>query len=151
MDQFDQLPTQGVKACIDYFSKMRLLLNIPDSEKVLILKFISRLLVQFRRELKLFENHILDKVFNIALEIERNIDPRGCNPQSHPNPNPPLSLKPTSNISTRFPPTRSLNPNTNAPWCSFHKTNSHSTSDYRVLKSLKTNKTLLTVSTSQRQ
>jgi hypothetical protein len=81
MDQFDQLPTQGVKACIDYFSKMRLLLNIPDSEEVLILKFISRLLVQFRRELKLFENHILDKVFNRALEIERNINPRGCKSQ----------------------------------------------------------------------
>jgi hypothetical protein len=133
-----------VQAYIDYFSKLHLLLHIPDPEEVLILKFISGLLVQFCREVELFENQTLDKVFQRSLAIERKVAPRGRTPQSRPT----ASQTPTSNPTSRFPLTRSPNPNTNTPWCSFHKTASHNTSNCRVLKSLKTNKALLTEHTA---
>ena len=61
--QLRQLSTQGVQAYIDYFSKLRLLLPIPDLEEALILKFVIGLLIQFCREVELFENTSLDKVF----------------------------------------------------------------------------------------
>ena len=56
---------------------MRLLLHIPDSEEVLILNFVVGLLIQFRRELELFENPTLDKTFQRSLAIERKVTPRG--------------------------------------------------------------------------
>jgi hypothetical protein len=40
---------------------MHLLLHVPDPEEVLILKFVAGLLIQFRREVELFENPTLDK------------------------------------------------------------------------------------------
>jgi len=52
--QLGKLPTQGVQAYIDYFSKLYLLLHIPDLDEVLILKFMAGLLVEFHREVELF-------------------------------------------------------------------------------------------------
>lgn len=72
------------------------------------------------------------------MAIERKIAPRGRTTQSS------TSQTPSFTPSTHFPPTHSQTPNTNTPWCSFHKITSNNTSDCRVLNSIKTNKTLLT-------
>jgi len=146
--QLQQLSTQGVQAYIDYFSKIHLLLHIPDPEEVLILMFFVGLLIQFHREVELFENTSLDKVFQRSLAIERNIAPKGHTPQSRPNPTTSIYQPSSSNPSPRFSNPRPQNTNSNTTWCSFHKTTSHSTADCRVLKSIKTNKTLFTEPTA---
>ena len=56
-----QIPSQGVQGYIELFCKMCLLLHVPDLKEVLILKFVVGLLIQFRREVELFENPTLDK------------------------------------------------------------------------------------------
>jgi hypothetical protein len=61
--QLQQLPSQGVKGYIDFFCKMRLSFHVPDPEDVIIIKFVVGLLIQFHREVKLFENPTLDKMF----------------------------------------------------------------------------------------
>jgi hypothetical protein len=61
--QLPQLPSQRVQGYIDFFCKMHLLLHVPDSEEVLILKFVVGLLIQFCQEVELFENPTLDKTF----------------------------------------------------------------------------------------
>jgi hypothetical protein len=52
-----------VQGYTDFFFKLRLLLHIPNPEEVLTLKFVADLLIQFHREVELFENPTLDKVF----------------------------------------------------------------------------------------
>ena len=59
---------------------MHLLLHVPDPEEVLILKFVASLLMQFHREVDLFENPTLYKTFQRSLAIERKLTPRGCIP-----------------------------------------------------------------------
>ena len=81
---------------IDYFYKLRLLLQILDLEEVLILKFIAGLLIHYRREVDLFENTSLNKAFQRALAIERKIDSRTRTPQSRPNFS-PSNYQPTTN------------------------------------------------------
>jgi hypothetical protein len=92
---------------------MCLLLHVPDLEEVLILKFVVGLLIQFHREVELFENATLDKTFQRSLAIERRVSPRGCIPQSYPYTNPPASQPSISHPSTCFPPPRTQNPTTN--------------------------------------
>jgi len=89
--QLRQLRSQGVQGYIDFSCKMCLLLHVPDLEEVLILKFVVGLLIQFHREVELFENATLDKTFQRSLAIERRVSPRGCIPQSCPYTNPPAS------------------------------------------------------------
>ena len=102
--QIRQLPSQSIQGYIDFFCKLRLQLHIPDRKEVLILKFITGLLMQFRREVEMFKNPTLYNVFQRALEIERNIAPRGRTPQYRPNPNASPSQTTISNSSTHFPP-----------------------------------------------
>ena len=104
-----------MQAYIDYFSKLCLLLHIPDLEEGLILKFIVGLLIHFCREVELFENTTLDKAFQRALTIKRKIAPRGHTPQSRPNSTPYTYQPPTINNSARFPNPRPQNPNANTP------------------------------------
>jgi hypothetical protein len=146
--QLRQLLSQAEQGDIDLFCKMCILLHIPYPKEVLILKFVVGLLIQFHREVELFENPTLDKTFQRDLAIERKVAPRGCTPQSRPYNNPSASQPSSSNPSAHFPPPRPQNPtpNTNrrTPWFSFHKTTSHNSSDCRILQNIKTNKTLLT-------
>jgi hypothetical protein len=127
---------------------MCLLLHVPDLEEVLILKFVVGLLIQFCREVELFENPALDKTFQRSLAIERKVTPRGRIPQSLPYTNPHASQPSISYPLAHFPPPWTQNPTPNTttrtPWCSFHKTTSHNSSNCRILQNLKTNKTLLT-------
>jgi hypothetical protein len=99
--QLRQLPSQGVQGCIDFFCKIFLLLHVPYMEEVLILKFLAGLLIQFCREVELFENPSLYKTFQRSLAIERKVAPRGRIPQS-------LSLHQPPLLSTIYIP--SLNP-----------------------------------------
>jgi hypothetical protein len=62
-NQHRQLPSQGVQGYIDFFCNIHLLLHVPDIEEVLMLKFVASLLIQFCREVQLFENPNLDKTF----------------------------------------------------------------------------------------
>jgi hypothetical protein len=92
---------------------MCLLLHVPYLEEVLILKFVVGLLIQFCREVELFENATLDKTFHRSLAIERRVAPRGCIPQSYPYTNPPASQPSISHPSAHFPPPRTQNPTPN--------------------------------------
>ena len=85
---------------------MHLLLHIPYPEEVLILNFVVGLLIQFRREVEVFENPTLDKTFQRALAIERKVAPRGHIPQSCPYTNPPASQPSNSHLLAHFPPPR---------------------------------------------
>jgi len=77
--QLRQLQQQSVRAYIDVFCKLCLQLHIKDPDEVLIIKFNSGLLFQFRREVELFESNTLDKAFLKALAVERKLNLR---PQS---------------------------------------------------------------------
>jgi hypothetical protein len=134
--QLWQLSNQSVQAYIDVFYKLRLQLQINEPDQVLIIKFNSGLVLPLRREVDLFDSPSLDKAFLRALAVERKIAP--CprfstyrTSTTHPS-NPPRQT-PSASSSTSKP----------AGWCTFHKTNSHNSSDCRALKNIHTNKTLM--------
>jgi len=93
---------------------------------------------------ELFENTSLNKAFQSELAIERKIPPRARTPQSRPNSSPSNYQPTTSNPSARFTSPHPQNPTANTCWCTFHKTSLHNIFECRVLKSMKTNKTLFT-------
>lgn len=97
-------------------------------------------LKQFRCEVDLFESKSLDKAFLGALAVERKVAPRGRTTQSCPGFNPQATTSPTS--------ARSNHHNPNAPWCSYHKTSFHTSTECRALKGMHTTNTLFAEATS---
>ena len=81
----------------------------------------------FCLEVDLFDSASLDKAFLRPLVVEHKVAPWIHSPQTQYGPsNARPSTYPTS-------PASSYTPN-NAPWCTFHKTNSHSSVDCQELK-----------------
>jgi hypothetical protein len=90
-----------------------------------------------RHEVDLFDIPSLDKAFLQALAMERKVVPRILSPQDQVEPSNPGT---SATIPSSGPQT-SLAPPCNSPWCSFHKTNSQSSTYYLALKNLRMNKT----------
>jgi hypothetical protein len=122
-----------VQGYIDIFCKLCIQLHIGDPEEVLVIKFNSGLLMHLRHEVDLFESSSLDKAFLRALAIERKVAPRIRSPQP--------GYDPSTTGPSQVTPTATSTPRT-MPWCTFHKTNSHASTDCRALQNLHPNKTL---------
>ena len=133
--QLRKNPTQSVQAYIDVFCKLRIQLQVTDSEQVLIIKFNSGLAFNIRKEVDLFESDTLDQAFIGALAVERKVNPRVRNPPTRQSPHQASSSNPTQTPQS-------------STWCHFHKTSSHSAQECRRLKNwCPTPKTLLTEAT----
>lgn len=101
--------------------------------------------------MELFEINTLDKAFQRALVVKRKVAPKGCTPQSQyfcPNLPPQNTTNHTSSHNINGVQPRTTNATTNAQWFSFHNIQSHSFAKCRVLKALRTNKTLFTEATT---
>jgi hypothetical protein len=117
---------------------LRIQLHISDLEEVLIVKFNFGLLTIFCHEVDLFESPSLDKAFLRALVVERKMAPQNRSPPTQYG---PLVASPSHTEHSIVSPASPSTPR-NAPWCTFHKTNSHASADCRALKSIHTNQTL---------
>jgi len=94
------------------------------------------LLLIYRHEVDLCESPSLDKVFIRGLAVERKVAPQIHSPQTLSDPS--IVGPSHSPVSPTLASTRR-----NASLCTFHKTNSHASVDYRALQNLLPNKTLL--------
>jgi hypothetical protein len=112
------------------FTKLHIQLQIQDPEEVLIVKFNSGLLLFIRREVDLFESSSLDKAFLRALAVEWKLAPHLRSPLSKVGPS-----------STPSSPTSPTSPKT-SKWCSYHKSQFHSSVECHVLHNQNHVKTL---------
>jgi hypothetical protein len=113
-------------------------LHISDPEEVLIVKFNYGLLTIFHHEVDLFESPSLDKAFLQALAMEHKVAPQIHSPPTRYGPS---TASPSHTEHSMVSPASPSTPR-NAPWCTFHKTNSHASADCRALKNIHTNQTL---------
>jgi len=110
-----------VQSHIELFTKLHIELYIQDSKEVLIVKINSGLLLFIHREVYLFERSSLDTTFLRALVVEWKLTPCLRAPLSKVGP----SSSPSSSASPISPKTRK--------WCSYHKSQFHSSLEYHVL------------------
>jgi len=97
-----------------------------------VVKFNSGFLSFLRKEVELFDRTSLDKAFLKALVVEHKVVIRPRNPPSQ-------CLATTTYVA---------NPSPGMPWCTFHRTSTHSTTDFRAIKYNRTQKALYLNTTS---
>jgi hypothetical protein len=104
----------------------------------LIVKCNSSLLTIFRREFDLFESPSLDKAFIRAFSVERKVAPQIRSPPTQYGPS---AASPWHTQHSMVSPISPSTPR-NVPWCTFHKTNLHESTNCQSLKKIHTNQNL---------
>jgi len=116
--QLHQLSSQSVQAYIDIFCKLRVQLHDHEPKEVLVVKFSFGFLSFLGKEVDLFDNTSLDKAFLWTLVVERKVVSKLRNP-----PSPCPAATPSAANATH-----------GSPWCTFHRSSTHSAADCRALK-----------------